>query len=458
MRPSLRVLILSNRKTYASTVRDRCQKFDSDVSSAFLTSFNFRSYTEDTFRPPSQKALNTDDEEKRKQFHDTKNAANRRLVSTPRIICSIQSLGRLFAAIDDFGEPIVPHYDIIIPDEFMELLAIFHGTTMDEKRRTVLEQWTSLMTRASSVIVADADFKDDTALPILHGLTGGKAFLKLENTAKTINRVYYRYHKHAQWRRAIVDHLANGKKVFVACNTKAEVLSITSDPAVIQLITERNLRVKGLHAGSPSDDRRQYIDTVSSWKELDLLVFSPTISHGVNFDEAYFDVAFLYASDNSTKACQTFQQLNRARQIRSNQVHFFIHAHPKRYAHLPCEYNDLKAELNAEVRRTHSDWFVKSIGDRSKALPANKSIIREIDEEAAARYRTNTYVLDTKVDPVSSVRQLFDSLGNELYLRNQLAINRPCANFERLLIHTLTPYFVFQIFGGKPVRDALVIA
>ena len=29
----------------------------------------------------------------------------------------------------------------------------------------------------------------------------------------------------------------NGKKVFVACNTKAEVLSITSDPAVIQLIT-----------------------------------------------------------------------------------------------------------------------------------------------------------------------------------------------------------------------------
>lgn len=447
--PELRVLILSNRKTYASTVKERGSEFDRDISSAFEVALGFRSYTEEYFRLPSNKSLGKyDDEEKRREIQRATNEANRRLVSTPRLIVSIQSLGRLFAVTDDFGEPVVPEYDVIIPDEFMELLAIFHGQTMDAKRRIVLDGLTSLMSKAHRILVADADLDDDTALAMLRGLTGGKAFAKLENTAKTIKRTYLKYTNHAQWRLAILQCAEAGKKLLIACNTKAEVLSIINDPEIKRLIEEHGLRVKGLHADSPAEDRREYIDSVHRWSELDILIFSPTISHGVNFDAVHFDLAFLYASDNSTTACQTFQQLNRARRISSNVVHVFINAHPKRWAHLPCEYDELKEELNEEIRRSHGDVFAKTVHERrhnssipfplvKQAVPRHGHNVIEDEVASESRYTGGTYVLDTKVDPLTSVRVLFDSLGNELYLRNQMAINRSRVNFEKLLIQQM---------------------
>lgn len=447
MKSKLRVAIYANRKTYASSVKERADEFDRDVSSAFGVKLGFRSYTEEEFRMPSRKSFDSDDDGEA-DYERAKNEANRRLVSTPRIIISEQSQSRLFAAKDDFGEPMVPEYDVIFSDEFHELMAILHGATMDEKRRLAVEHRTILMTRAKCNIVADADIKDHSALPLLHALTGGRPFAKLLNTAKTIQRKYVMYKSHAQWRQTLVGKVDLGLKVFVACNTKAEVQSIVGDPALLEMCETKGIQIKGLHADSPADDRKRYIESVRHWVELDLMAFSPTISHGVNMDQPHFDVAFLYASDNSTKACQTFQQLNRARQITSNEVHVFINAHPKRFEHLPCDYDTLKAELNQEVRHTHGDWFTKKI--RSASLPvahvgSAPGVADEKDPEVR-RYRTCSYILETRIDPVTSVRQLFDSVGNELYLRNQVEINRSCVDFENLLVKQ------FQLAGGTISR------
>jgi hypothetical protein len=444
--PRLRVLILSNRKTYASTVRERGKDFDRDISSAFGVELGFRSYTEEYFRAPSTKTFARDGSDAG-AYERAVATANRRLAAAPRLILSEQSIGRLFAATTEGGTPIVPYYDIVVPDEFMELMSIVYGSTMHEKRRMGLEYMSSLLTRAKKVWVADANIVDETALPLLKGLTRGKPFVKLQNTAKTIKRQYVIYSSLAAWRQALYDFAQRKKKVIVASNTKAQVESIVNDPALIEL----GIRIKGLHADSPACDRKDYVNSVERWDQLDLLAYSPVISHGVNFDKPHFDEAFLFASDNSTTAVQTFQQLNRARRIASDRVHVFIDANPKKHATLSCSYDDLKAELNEEVRKFHGDFFtrcIKSADGRERAStpvvrlplvdqygPAPKCHATRMEDEL---HGSGRYVLDTRVDPTSCVRALFDSLGNELYLRTQVAINRSRVHFEKLLLEEFT--------------------
>jgi hypothetical protein len=155
--PSLRVLVLSNRITFANTLRERAKEFDNTIAAAYGGGggsegggprLGLRSYTESQFKrhgPPRGRRRNdNNNQERTKGTKGTSNevaewkrrnaTADRLLVSTPRLIISPQSLSRLFVAKTESGEPIVPQYDVVIGDEFMELLHIFATATMNEKR------------------------------------------------------------------------------------------------------------------------------------------------------------------------------------------------------------------------------------------------------------------------------------------------------------------------------------
>jgi hypothetical protein len=448
--PKFRFLFISNRVTYANTLKERCDKHD-DTYKDTGVALGVRSYTEDVFRVKKVKARageGEDDRQTRESVNESAtNQANRRLVAAPCLIISPQSMHRLFEATTEHGVPIVPHYDVIIPDEFMELLGIFHGSTMQDKRRTGLEQWTILMTKARHVWAADASFRDEMALPMLANLTGGKSFVKIQNTAKTLTRNYHHFPVKAQWRRKLLDLVAAGKKVFLASNTKAELESIMNDPELLAL----RLTMKGVHSKSTASDRRDYINSVENWLVCDLFGTTPVISHGVNFDAPHFDVAFLYASDMSTTAVQSFQQLNRVRQLADNNVHLFIDAKPHLHRHLSSDYKQLKADIDVKVRKHHGDWFRQSVSSyhdfsRGSRKFVNLAVKKAGAEQAAPpalpgaqdESHEHWYELDTKVDPISCVRELLDSAGNELYLHNQVAINLSRVHFERELLQEIT--------------------
>jgi hypothetical protein len=357
----LKVLFLSNRITFAETLCERAREFDESTAAAYGTArLGFRSYTEKDFKrhkvphDRDDKAPTGSAEQKRRAMIEYKNLrANRLLVSTPRLIISPQSLPRLFAAKTESGESIVPRYDIVIGDEFMEILHIFHTSTMNDKRRIALEHLQVIMSTAKRNIVMDADLIDAVALPMLHQLTKGAKFTKLHNTAQTLPRTYFDYPTHELWRLKLLAQARCGRKIFVACNTKAEVESIVNDPELIAIVG--SLRMKGLHADSTAQDRKDFIQSVQQWNGLHILVISPVISHGVNFDEPHFDDLFIFGSDRSTMPTQLFQQANRCRKIGSNEVHVFLNVHSSRYCHLPCDATSLKVELN-EVVREYQSW------------------------------------------------------------------------------------------------------
>lgn len=110
LHPDLRVLIISNRITFAETLCARAREEDERLAAAGEQVMGFRSYTEAEFSLPQTQ----DQTELTPHQAARRLKANQALLQTRRLIISPQSLSRLF---EIPGALQKPTYDIIIVDE-----------------------------------------------------------------------------------------------------------------------------------------------------------------------------------------------------------------------------------------------------------------------------------------------------------------------------------------------------
>lgn len=428
-KPDLRVGWFSLRIAYSETLLRRANEFADHLQPDVKEPLRFRSYKE--FRMPK---IGNGGEGERQAAKIKAATVARELVQCNAVIISLESLHRLTEAKTVSGELLLPQYDVLVMDEIMEIHAIFHGGTMQDLRKSTLEILTSLVSSARHVIAADADVKDEIILPFLHDLSGGARFSKLLNVQQTIKREYVNYGEHSKWRKALLHALQSGKKVVVACTTKSEALSIRDDPDIKAL----ELSMMVVHGESTSIDRSRFVNQVQNWTGLTLFVYSPVIACGVDFNEVHFDVAFLFASDNSTTVRQAFQQLNRTRRLADDRVHMFLSVHEAQHRHLPCTYDEIEAQLNEQIREHHGDLYIQ----RTSLLKKHSTPLNlEINENNYGNVRpppgrngtipeSNVWSLDSGIPPGEYTRKLFDTASNRMFIRNQLEINRSQVHFR----------------------------
>ena len=78
-----------------------------------------------------------------------------------------------------------------------------------------------------------------------------------------------------------------------------------------------------VHNGSEKN-KEKFIHYKEEWKKIDLLIYSPTIEAGVDFDVEHFDLCFGSMSNKSTSARAFSQMLHRVRQLKKNQMMIYI--------------------------------------------------------------------------------------------------------------------------------------
>ena len=78
-----------------------------------------------------------------------------------------------------------------------------------------------------------------------------------------------------------------------------------------------------VHNGSEKN-KQKLINYKEEWGKVDLLIYSPTIEAGVDFDFEYFDKQYGCMSDKSTSARAFSQMLHRCRQFKDNEIQIFI--------------------------------------------------------------------------------------------------------------------------------------
>lgn len=103
-----------------------------------------------------------------------------------------------------------------------------------------------------------------------------------------------------------IQDIINGKKVLIAwCKTVNDSLKILFE----QLTFKRVLVIW-------RDNKLEEETQLEKWKEYDVVIYSPTISEGVSYEEDYFDMLYVFSTQKSCPPSSVVQMIARARSIK----------------------------------------------------------------------------------------------------------------------------------------------
>jgi len=381
--PDLRVLCVSTRRAYAD---DWCRRWNSfpQGQSLFYGATNWASMVNYMDVPKSTGASNgqtCEDEITTKQC----------------VTVSLESLHRFL----DHGTQTLKAWDLVILDEVQEIVHGLSSATVKHRTATS-DLLLAFLQRAHNVWAADADLDIDADTKQNWFLNAycQKPFSYLINQRRTLNREYNVHLDYIYWIKVLQEMLTHGKKICIVTNVKSQALQLKKLLETSEVNQLRPLKLLVV-TGDSDDELKQSVLKKGSYTDCDVFIFTPFIGSGVNLDQPHFDMTFLYASSQSSTARQVFQQLNRVRHLKDNQVHVFIKA------------NDVTSDSHSQRPQ--------SLAETEARIKRNISLLMDSER------------LDVMFDPESLSYQMASSPYNVVYVRNDWECIESRLYFEKLL-------------------------
>jgi len=297
-----RILWLSYRKTLTN-----------DILGSFRDEFNFKDYQQGEY-------------------------------TADRLIIQLESLLKLKPSMmfaDDEYE--IPKYDIIIIDEIESILSHFDSPTFKGKSREVFNWMREVIKVSSKMIVLDGDIDDRTYNFLNHfedSTNIQNNILINQRHLKIITDTNFYYEK-------ILKDILEGVKVVVCSMSSKKCIDIHN------LIKSKCPSKKILIYTGQTNDRNKLdlLDVKTTWTSCDVLIYSPSIESGVNFDIEYFDKIYGVICMHSTCQRAFLQMLSRVRKIKNSDI-FILNSNPNLKVNLITDdnkyyYDEIKDNLIA---------------------------------------------------------------------------------------------------------------
>lgn len=240
------------------------------------------------------------------------------LHAVDQLVLQLDSLLRIVHA------GIFPQFDVVVLEEIESLLSHMSSSTLAGKRRRIGNALTRVVSSAGLVLVLDADVSS-RGYKFLELTRPGIAPNIYRNLATPLARRHMVDISHEKWTSRIFLAIEARQNIFVVSNAKVEVESLA------QLIEQRYPGTKVLvyTGASPNALKRTVSNCNLSWLEYQVVMWTPVISAGVNFNppNIHFNRGFVYASDQSSCARDILQQAGRVRRLIDNTIHVHINTH-----------------------------------------------------------------------------------------------------------------------------------
>lgn len=212
-------------------------------------------------------------------------------------------------------------YSLLVIDEVEQVLnSVVASKTTRGKRGQIIEYLRFLVARADKVIVADADASERTVGFLRRTL--GMDFTVVVNTFRKDGLTVYRHENQHNWRAALVRRLREGKKLYVAVNSRKEAIILAGllrqevPNSQVAVITGEN---------SLTEEGQALIGDINNRVlELDALVASPSLGTGVSIDVEHFDEVFLLGFGEVNTHRDLAQQMSRVRNPKERAVHAWV--------------------------------------------------------------------------------------------------------------------------------------
>lgn len=240
-----------------------------------------------------------------------------------RIIIQLDSLGRVGRRkAQNLGAHLDNAWDFVIVDEINLLLQHLESPLINNYGY-ILSQLESTVRGARRLVVMDA-YITPRVKRFLDNMdrTEPGQMLVLRNTfiPDDQKRKVWSYQSPNEFTQNFIQAVARGLRV--------TMISMSKDKAetFAHLAKCHTPKVRVYTGETIKFTREDLRDVNSSWADLDVVVYTQTITAGVSYDnqEQLFDTVFMYAIPDTGTWDTVLQMLNRVRQVRNRDVHLYI--------------------------------------------------------------------------------------------------------------------------------------
>lgn len=248
-----------------------------------------------------------------KHYQTSKLNVNRLIIQEESLL-KLQSYEDVIEAEDGIIENITHEYDLIMLDEVESLLNQYHSqATFGNKTKETFEYLEQLLYKSKNIISLDGDLGDRSKCFLMKF----DNYLFLENQHKNNNKTITVYNSREKVDDEIFDLLKKKKKIAIASMTSKDATDYKN------LISEKfpNLKIGIYISTTDCKSKKDLKNVIEKWGELDVVIYSPTITAGVSFDlKKYFYKIFGVISCGSCSQRDFFQMLARIRYPESNDI------------------------------------------------------------------------------------------------------------------------------------------
>lgn len=232
---------------------------------------------------------------------------------TDKLIIQLESINKIkpsFMFVDDEFE--IPKYDLVIIDEVESILQQFSSETMKGESKNAFEFIDAIISNSNKLITLDGDLS-------FRGFNYIKHFgdsINIVNPIKKNSKCFSLIDSENTFYSNIESSLNDNKKIVIVSQApkKCDTLFVF----IKQKYPKLNV---GIYTGASSDkDKNELKNVLQNWVKLDVLIYSPTIESGVNFDIVHFDKIYGIVSSGCNSQRAFCQMLSRVRKVKDRNI------------------------------------------------------------------------------------------------------------------------------------------
>eukprot|EP00798_Chlamydomonas_sp_ICE-L_P027792 gene27792-biopygen5201 len=237
----------------------------------------------------------------------------RRRDKTPRVICQIESLHRL--AKHTCMRYLTSGFDIVVLDEVESLLRHFMSPTVVNPLAEIQGLADTLNATTTGVVTMDATWGSVTKEFLKQA--GLRNLLVVNDYRSTENARTFSISKdEVTWSAQIRDDIIAGRNVVVVSLSQERAMQVHK--AALDTFDDPKdaARLCLLHTSKTADAvKAMLIDVDALWSSKRIVVYSPTISAGIDFSTEHFDRMYLYLCPGSAAPMGALQMTGSVRHL-----------------------------------------------------------------------------------------------------------------------------------------------
>lgn len=270
-----------------------------------------------------------------------------------KLIIQVESLHRL-----DIREGVDPP-DLVVLDECESIFEQFDSGLLRGNFADCFAKFQYLMRYSQYVICMDAMLTDRTYRMLTHMRTDPRSNnISMANICNNMpnNISESIFYHHNLYRNATADQYHfTGDKIKWLGILYSSIEADEKCVVVTSSLGEAKVLIRNLHKRYPEKSMRIYSSESSKseknehfarvndyWNGLDLLIYTPTVSAGVSFEEKHYQKMFCYFTDKSCPVETCIQMIGRIRDLADKQYYVYLAA---RGNSLPVTAEDIKKQL-----------------------------------------------------------------------------------------------------------------